>query len=308
LGSSIDILGLGSVAVDDLLFVAAYPEPDTKVVVQRRERRCGGLTATALVAARRAGARCAYAGLLGDDELSAYMLACLRQEGVDLEHVARHPEARPIHSTIIASEQQGTRNIFADIPALTGADPVRPAAELICACRLFLMDDIGAEGMLRAGRLAREAGIPVVADLERDRVPRFAELLAVPDHLILPFRLGMQIAGTETPEGVLDALWTEERRTVVVTRGSEGCWFRDRAASTTTEHQPAFAVRAVDTTGCGDVFHGAYAAALLRGLDCRERVRWATATAALKATRTGGWAGIPAREEVEVFLHTHRDR
>jgi sugar/nucleoside kinase (ribokinase family) len=58
----------------------------------------------------------------------------------------------------------------------------------------------------------------------------------------------------------------------------------------------------VDTTGCGDVFHGAYAAALAEGLDPAARVRLASATAALKATRSGGQAGIPVRDTVEAFL------
>jgi sulfofructose kinase len=58
----------------------------------------------------------------------------------------------------------------------------------------------------------------------------------------------------------------------------------------------------VDPTGCGDVFHGAYAATLAQGLDLVERIRWASAAAALKATRAGGQAGIPARTAVEEFL------
>ncbi len=67
-------------------------------------------------------------------------------------------------------------------------------------------------------------------------------------------------------------------------------------------HQPAFPVEVVDTTGCGDVFHGAYASALAEGLDLPVRVRLAAAAAALKATQPGGQAGIPSRGKVEAFL------
>ena len=70
----------------------------------------------------------------------------------------------------------------------------------------------------------------------------------------------------------------------------------------TPRHQPAYRVEVVDTTGCGDVFHGAYAAGLAQGVGTAERVRLATATAALKATRHGGQAGIPSRAAVEAFL------
>ena len=93
-----EILGLGGIAVDDLIYVDSYPPPDTKTLSQGRERRCGGLTATALVAASRAGKRCAFAGLLGPDELSAYARGALQREGVDVKHVVRHSDGRPIHA------------------------------------------------------------------------------------------------------------------------------------------------------------------------------------------------------------------
>ena len=89
---------------------------------------------------------------------------------------------------------------------------------------------------------------------------------------------------------------------VVVTSGAKGCWFTGAEAQATTLYQPAFPVEAVDTTGCGDVFHGAYASALARGLGIRERVRLAAAAAALKATRPGGQAGCPTLAEVEAFM------
>src|SRR5436309_894891 len=94
-----DVLGLGCVTIDDLLYVAAYPAPDTKTPVLRRERQCGGLIGTALVAAARLGSKCAYAGLLGDDEFSAFVMERFRQEGIDVTHRVYRPEAKPIHST-----------------------------------------------------------------------------------------------------------------------------------------------------------------------------------------------------------------
>src|SRR5262249_48809637 len=96
-----DIVGLGCAAVDDLLYVPAYPPADAKAQIQRRERQGGGLTATALVAAARLGARCAYAGVLGDDDLSQFVRANFEGEGVDVTWVRLRPGARPIHSIII---------------------------------------------------------------------------------------------------------------------------------------------------------------------------------------------------------------
>src|SRR5436190_5117331 len=115
-----DVLGLGCVAVDDLLYVADYPAPDSKVRIRQRERSCGGLTANALVAAARLGASCAFAGVLGDDEDSRFVRDSLQREGVDLSVLVHRPEARPIHSTIIVDETHHTRTIFFDLAGSTG--------------------------------------------------------------------------------------------------------------------------------------------------------------------------------------------
>src|SRR5882724_11896705 len=84
---SFDVLGFGAVAVDDFIFVESYPPPDSKARVLSRKRTCGGLAATALIAAARLGGRCAYAGVLGHDALSTFVLGRLQAEGIDVSHV-----------------------------------------------------------------------------------------------------------------------------------------------------------------------------------------------------------------------------
>jgi sugar/nucleoside kinase (ribokinase family) len=297
-----DILGLGCVAVDDLLYVPSYPPADAKVRVRRRERQCGGLTATALVAAARLGARCAFAGVLGTDEDSQFVVDCFRREGIDVRNLLRRPDARPIHSTIIVDESRLTRNIFFDLTGSVGAAPDFPPAEVIRAARILYVDHYGIEGMTRAAQIARAAAIPVVADLERNEWPGFDDLLALVDHLIVSRDFATRLTGTTDPAIALSRLWTAQRQVVAITYGPEGCWYLEAADPNRARHQPAFAVRAVDPTGCGDVFHGAYAAALVRGLDVAARLRFATAAAALKATQAGGQAGIPTRAATEAFL------
>src|SRR5512146_2778776 len=121
-----DILGLGCAAVDDIVYVAAWPPPDAKTPILRRERHCGGLTATALVAASRLGARCAFAGALGTDELSSFVLERFRQESVDTARIAQRDDARPVHAIIVVDESRHTRNIFYDLNGVIGADPRLP--------------------------------------------------------------------------------------------------------------------------------------------------------------------------------------
>jgi ribokinase len=299
---SVDILGLGAVAVDDLFYLDEFPRPDTKVRVVRRERHAGGLTGTALVAAARMGRRCAYAGALGGDELSRFILDGLASERVETAPVVVRADARPFHSTILVDLKGLTRTILSDATGVIGADPSGPAEEVIRSARVLFVDHVGLAGMVRAARIARAAGVPVVADFERRLEPPFDELLALADHPVVPIEFAREIAGTaDGPSGVR-ALWHEGRSSVVITDGTNGSWYASREAPGRVFHQPAFRVETVDTNGCGDVFHGCYAAGLCEGMPMRDRVRFAAAVAAIKATQRGGQRGIPSRADAERFL------
>lgn len=301
-----DVLGLGCAAVDDLIYVEAYPPADAKVSVLRTERQCGGLTATALVAASRLGSRCAFAGVLGTDDGSQYGIHRLREEGVDLTYLRQRPEAKIIHSFIVVDTARNTRNIFADLNGVVGCDSDWPAEQVIRSARVLLVDHFGLKGMIRAARIARSAQIPIVADFEKTPGPEFSTLIELVDHLIVSESFAENLTRQTNPAEAVRALWTDLRDTVIVTGGAEGCWYLARPEPSRVRHQPAFRVPVVDTTGCGDVFHGAYASALARGLAVEERIRFASATAALKATQEGGQAGIPNRAAVDSLL-SNRD-
>ncbi|BCX03716.1 MAG: permease [Candidatus Roseilinea sp.] len=295
----IDILGLGATAVDHLIYVPAYPPPNVKSYVLRSERQCGGLTATALVAASRLGARCAYAGMLGHDDASQFVAQTLRREGIDLSHLVTRDDAGPIRSTIIVGTDRGTRNIFPEHPAQCGAHPTLPSDAVIRSARVLFVDHVGVEGMIRAARIAREAGIPVVSDVERD-LPGCRELLALVNHVVMSWEFAQTLTGADSPQEATRRLWASGRALVAVTCGEDGCFFSDDGQ--TVHHQPAFRVEVVDTTGCGDVFHGAYCAALAKGMSAAARIRFASAAAALKATQSGGQAGAPTLEQTLQFL------
>lgn len=298
----IDILGVGSVAIDDLLAVAAYPAADAKARVLRRERQCGGMTGTALVAAARSGARCGYAGVVGTDELSDEVARQFARVGIETSWMAREPDARVIYSVIVVDEQHQTRTIFYDLDGAIGMNPLWPPAEAIQSARALYIDHLDAEMVLRAARIARAAGVAVIADFEYVSSPQFAELLALVDHLILPADFAALLSGHSDPRAAAQALWSTSRELVAVTCGAGGAWWVGRATPDQPQHQPAFPVQVVDTTGCGDVFHGAYAAAFTRGMPAADRLRYAAAAAALKATKAGPQAGIPTRAQVEALL------
>jgi len=295
-----DVLGVGCTTVDELLYVAAYPPADLKVAVNRRERQCGGLAATALVAAARQGASCAYAGALGDDEDSAYVRAALAADGIDVSLSPRHSSAGPIRSTIIVDQSAHTRNIFFQRPAVVGPLADAPTSDQVRAARVLFVDHYGGPATVRVQELAQNAGVPVVADLEREDVPEFDQILRRCDHLIVSERFAARLTGRADPADAAAALCSG-RLAVVVTCGSAGCWFvaQDEPSA---QRQPAFPARVVDTTGCGDTFHGVYAAELARGTALPERVRRASAAAAIKAAHHGAQKGIPTRAVVDRFL------
>jgi sugar/nucleoside kinase (ribokinase family) len=296
-----DILGFGVAAIDELLYVKEYPAADSKVRVAHRLRQCGGLTGTALVAAARLGAKCAYVGMLGDDELSREVMAGFAHEGIDVSYRAQVPDARPAHSTIVVDETHRTRTIFASLGGPTGAAPDWPPADLIRAARVLLVDHHGIEGALRAVKIAQETGVNVVADFERNPGGEFDELLARVDHLVISERFAQALTGAKDAPQAVTALWNEHRQAIVVTCGDKGCCYLEKGYDEPFV-QPAFTVDVVDTTGCGDVFHGAYSAALAKNLSIADCVQYATAAAALKARVRGGQAGCPSRSDVEAFL------
>lgn len=295
-----DVLGLGAVAVDDLLYVDEFPQPDGKTQVQAKARAGGGLAGTALVAAARLGVRAAYCGVLDDDDLSAYTLAELAREGVNCDPVQRRAGARPYHSVIIVNRTTPQRCIL-----FSAADFVVPTAadlpeSLIAASRVLFVDHTVAGAAIRAAAVARRHHIPIVGDIEQaDFAERDAFLDSV-DHLILNQEIAGRLTGQATAAGSAAALLRPTSAAVVVTDGAAGSWYATPGQP--ARHVPALKVAVVDTTGCGDVFHGAYAACLAWGGDVRAAVAVATVAAGLKARSSGGRAGIPPRAEVEDYL------
>jgi sugar/nucleoside kinase (ribokinase family) len=290
----LDLVGVGCVSIDDLLYVDASPTDD-KGRIQASERQPGGNIATALVAASGLGASVAFAGRLSDREDGAVVRADLAAHGVDLEFALPDPQARPIRATVVVF-QQGDRFIAYDDATTIGLLPGDDVTPLLQA-RTVLLDTYALAPTMTA--LGSDVNrVLVVADVEAE--VESASLRQV-QHLVLPMAFARQLTGETEPDAIVTALWNDHRATVVVTDGADGMWFRD-AARAECQYQPSFEVPVVDTTGCGDVFHGAYAVALARGLDALERLRFAAAAGAICATGRGGRGHLPTQDEIVRLL------
>lgn len=295
----LDILALGCIAVDELLLSPIWPEPDTKTRLLARDRQGGGLTGNAMVGASRFGARVAYGGSLGTDSDSKFLRDLYLCEGISLDYCRIDPAFSPIRSTIVIDQSKNTRTIWFDLPGQLGALENWPPEEVISTSKVLFVDHYGIEGMIRAARIARAAGVEVVADLERDEHPRFAEILHLVDHLILSRKFATKRTGKQSAREAVEELAHFGAKVAIVTDGEAGAWV---VAEGNSFHFPAYSVQVVDSTGCGDAFHGVYAACLAAGMPLIERLKYSSAAAALKALHLGAQRGLPNRLEIETFL------
>lgn len=298
-----DVAGFGITAVDDIVQLGKFPEPDSKYPIELLERHAGGQCGSALVAAARQGAQCVYAGILGRNELSDYVRASLHRERIKIAAQIRYNEAKPYYSIILLDGSTGDRTILYSPDGVRGPEADDISESLISESRAIVVDQLGPGGTLQACKLARKWGTKIIADFERIDDDRLHEAMQYIDHLIIPLRLARQLTGCTEPRDALCGLANPGRACTAVTDGSRGCWFRKEHEA--VQHQPSFRVDVVDTTGCGDVFHGAYAAVIASGMPPKKAIEYAAAVAALSATQRGGQTAIPDRNAVEGFLTCH---
>jgi len=293
-----DIIGLGYSAVDYLGVVPHMPEMDTKLEIECFTRQGGGVTATAMVAAARLGAATAFVGAVGDDDLGDFTVRELDREGVDTSQVVRVPGASSQFSFIMVHKSTGKRTILwtrSNVPPL---DPAALDRDFIASCKVLHIDRHEVGAAIQAAHWAHEAGAIVVMDAGT-YAPEVDDLLPHADVLITSHAFATDLTGEPDPAQSVRALLMG-RRIAGVTCGDKGSWFATRDGD--EFRVPAFEVDVVDTTGAGDVFHGAFSFGLARRWNARQCARFASAVAALKCTKLGGRAGIPTYAQTQRFL------
>lgn len=300
---TIDVLGLGAVTVDLVGTVHVWPGKGVKTMLDSFVVCDGGLVGTALVAAARLGGNVAFAGKLGQSQMARRVLEAFRREGVDTSFVVETPDTEPIVAFIVTDSTDGQRNIFWTRRGVQYPMPAEfPDRQWFKRTRVLLTDFEAGRAGIEAARIARQHGIPVVIDVERDE-PHVAEAMSVSSHVIVSDEFAAGYTGHRDIAGMLAALRSSPEQVVIVTRGDKGC------AGSSPEggfELPAFAVDVVDTTGCGDTFHGAFALGLARGQSVVEAARFASGAAALCATQLGGRAGTPTADQLKTFLNERK--
>ncbi|OCK62509.1 sugar kinase [Bradyrhizobium sp. LMTR 3] len=260
----------------------------------------GGMAANAAVAIARLGGAAAFWGRGGDDAAGHEMRSALSAEGIDVANFKLFPEGRSSVSGVIV-DKSGERQIV----NFRGSYPERAdwlPLDAVAGASAVLADPRWPEGAVALFEKARALGIPTVLDGDVAEAAIFERLLPLTDHAVFSEPALAAFMGSAS-DASLAKLARFNCRIVAVTRGHEGVsWYENGSL----QKQAAFRVRVVDTTGAGDVFHGAYAFAVGMGLAVRDAMAFAAATAALKCEHSGGRAGIPSIENCLAFMRTNQ--
>ncbi|NYF10416.1 ribokinase [Leifsonia sp. AK011] len=284
---------VGSANVDQVYSLERIPSPGETVLASGFATARGGKGQNQAVAAARAGAVVSFIGAVGTDSFGEMTSAGLIEDGIDISRLRR--VASPTGTAIIAVDAAGENTIIVDSGAnatvhVEDADRAAIAQSDV----LLLQLEIPLPTVLEAAIAARTAGTTAILNAA-PMAPLSREVLASVDVLVVNEHEAAQLS---SESGVGDL--TELVPTVVVTLGGAGAELHERGAGVV--HVPAPSVSVVDSTGAGDTFCGAFAAAVGEGSEPRDALRFAVAAASLSVQREGAVPSIPTRAEIDDAL------
>jgi ribokinase len=289
------VLVVGNAAIDTSFEVSRLPRPGESILAVGMKESLGGKGLNQAVAAARAGVRTGLCAPIGSDWAAEVIERCLRDEGVDATGLVRNPGASDRSTVcVISGGENAIVTSAAQAQSLAAAD----AREAITA--------LGNEDVvLMQGNLSKDTTL-ACAEQANGRVALlvinpspitfdFAPTWPLTDIVVLNEAECMALSGRSDPGSGARRLLSSGVGTVVVTRGARGALVVDPGSSVEI---PSPQVRAVDTTGAGDLFCGVLAAAVATGLDVIAACRWAVAGAAVAVTRRGAVAAFPTAAEL----------
>jgi len=297
--SRFDVVGLGCCAWDYLAVVETYPLIDTKTDTLNFLEQGGGPTATALVTLARLGASTLFVGKVGDDTRGRLIVEQLEAEGVDTSQVRVEKDEISRFSFSIVERKTGKRTIVSAVGSVSPLAPEDLDRKAITSGRILHVDGHQMEAAIQAARWARTAGIKVTLDAGSLR-PGMDILVKLVDYIVASETFALDITSEDRIPEAAKKMFHEGLEAVVITSGDKGGF----CISDNGEFiYPAYSVDVVDTTGAGDVFHGAFDYGILRGWDLEEVMRFSSAVAALKCRELGGRSGIPSLKQVRRFVN-----
>ena len=294
-----DIIGIGSTVFDMLMLTESFPAEDSKVQAKTTRIQAGGPCATALVTASCLGAGAAYMGTVGDDMYGKYMLDSMRRYRVGVECVRTVENCESFHCVVLINEENVTRTVIWNKGTVPMPLKEDINLDVLKQAKYLYLDGHQTGTAIYAAKCAREFGVKVFLDAG-GRYPGIENLLPLVDVLIPSEEFAHGITGADTAEAAIHMMYESYHPEIlVVTQGRAGGILYNQGS---IERYPAFMVDAIDTNGAGDVFHGAFAAGLVRSMTPINCARFASAVSAMKCRCFGTREGIPDYEQALAFM------
>ena len=293
------IVGIGACVMDTLYNLSTYPAEDTKMRAADSKLAGGGPVATALVAAKKLGEDSSYLGVLSDDSGGVFLKNDFLKYGVDVSNIEIKKGFRSFTSVLWLCEDKATRTCVFDKGSLPPLSLTEKQKAAISEAKILMVDGNELSAAVEGARLARSLGIKVLYDCG-GLYDGVEELLALTDIMIPSEEFALKCTKSENAYDAAKKLYdTYSPEVIVITQGKEGGIIYDGKDFT---KYPAFSVNAVDTNGSGDVFHGAFAAAVAKGYDYKKCCVFSSAVSAIKCMGVGARENAPDFETVLKFL------
>ncbi len=307
MSDTVQIVGIGMATLDVLLRLHDMPTWEHGTRIQQLGFDGGGPVGTAMVAASRLGARVGFIGTAGNDEAARLKMRSFVENGVDLSRMVYRDVPDDQVMVVYVHAETGER-VFGGVRNWQRSEiaPDELDRAYITAADYLHLDGFHTDAAVQAAHWMHKAGKTVVLDGHKTTgtvSPHLRLLVEHVDILISGSGFAQALTGCTDIWDAGGEILTLGPRVFVQTEGEGGSY---TVTAEARFHTPAFPVDVVDTTGAGDVFHGAYIVGLLRGWDLERVARFSTAVAALKCTRLGGRAGIPNEQDVRAFLRGKR--
>ena len=294
-----DLVGVGLNATDTLLLVSHFPAYAGKVPFEAEILSPGGQVASALATVAKLGLRVKYIGTVGDDERGRVQMDSLRETGIDLDDVEIRENCPNQTAYIIIDQSTGERTVLWSRPECLRLEPESITLEKIACGRMLHVDGHDTPAIEKAAKLARSKGIPVTCDVDTI-YQGFDRVLESVDYLVASSEFPHQWTTERDPFRALETIQKEYKmKCAAMTLGSHGALAR---IDEKFVYSPAFVVNCVDTTGAGDIFHGAFCYAVLKGLGMRDTLEFSNAMAALNCTMLGARGGIATEAEARALI------
>lgn len=289
-----DVVGMGLNAIDHICIIPRFPKYDEKLRMVDFRRSPGGQVASALVACSRWGLRARYIGKFGGDEMGDFSYKSLESEGIDLTYCKRIDGALNQFAFIMVDQQTGERTIIWKRDERLAITPDEVSIDAIASGRYLLLDGHDALAASRAASQARERDIKVVIDGETIK-DGTKELIRSSDYLVCTRGFAKGFSGLNDLDDAIDSISAVGVNCVVVTLGKDGAIAR---VGKRDFRSHGFKVKCVDSTGAGDVFHGAFVYGLSRGWEIEKILDFSNAAAALNCTELGARGGIKPLDQI----------